>query len=433
MTPAISDLDPAQKQLLRDLQCAAFGYFLREVNPANGLVADKTAPDSPCSIAAVGMALTAYPVGVERGFITRANAITRVLTTLRFLSQAEQSAARDASGHQGFFYHFLDMRTGRRAGRCELSSLDTAILMAGALTAGEYFRGPSQDEAEIRALAETLYTRVDWNWMRNGDAAIRLGWTPERGFLRWHYTGYSEALILYILALGSPSFPAPPESYEAWLSTYKWRRLYGIDYLHAGPLFIHQTPQIWIDFRGIRDRFMRAHDCDYFENSRRATLVQQAYAIRNPRGFAGYGEFRWGVTASDGPGRVSRHIDGRHRRFFDYAARGIPFGPDDGTIAPWAALASLPFAPEIVLPTIAAFAELELRTATPYGFNASFNPTFGHDHPHPAGWVSPHHFGISEGPAVTMIENYRTGLIWSLMRDCPAVRDGLGRADFRPE
>jgi hypothetical protein len=433
VTPAFNDLDPTQRRRLDDLQCASFGYFLREVNPANGLVADKTAADSPCSIAAIGMALTAYPVGVERGFITRADAITRVLTTLRFLSQAEQGAAREASGYKGFFYHFLDMKSGRRAGKCELSSLDTAILMAGVLTAGQYFIHDSQDEAEIRALAETLYSRVDWNWMRNGDAAIRLGWTPERGFLRWHYTGYSEALILYILALGSSSFPVPPTAYDAWLSTYRWRRLYGIDYLYAGPLFIHQTPQIWVDFRRLRDRFMRAHDCDYFENSRRATLVQQAYAIRNPRGFAGYGEFSWGVTASDGPGKASRHIDGRHRRFFDYAARGIPFGPDDGTIAPWAALASLPFAPEIVLPTIAAFAELEPRAANPYGFNASFNPTFGHDHPYPAGWVSPHRFGINEGPVVTMIENYRAGLIWSLMRDCPAVRDGLRRADFHPE
>jgi hypothetical protein len=421
------------QQLLDDLQRAAFGYFLNTVNPENGLIADRTAPGAPCSIAALGMALTAYPVGVERGFLPRASSVARVLVTLRFLAAAEQGQSPTASGYHGFFYHFLDMASGRRAGKCELSSLDTAILMAGILTAGAYFDGASPEESEIRALAETLYNRVDWNWMRGGNAAISLGWTPERGFMRWHYTGYSEALILYILALGSPNAPIRAESYEAWLSTYRWRRLYGIDYLHAGPLFIHQMPQIWIDFRGIRDRFMRAHDCDYFENSRRATYVQQAYAIRNTRGLAGYGAFNWGLTAGDGPGKACLPIDGRPRRFLDYAARGVPHGPDDGTIAPWAVAASLPFAPEIVLPTIAAFAGLTRDVANPQGFMASFNRTFIRGHPHPAGWVSPQRFGINEGPVVMMIENYRTGLIWSLTGDCPAIREGLRRADFQPE
>jgi len=262
------------------------------------------------------------------------------------------------------------------------------------------------------------------------NTAVCLGWTPERGFMPWHYTGYNEALILYVLGLGSSRFPLPAEAYDAWLSTYKWRRIYGIDHVAAGPLFIHQMSHIWIDFRGIRDSYMHGRRLDYFENSRRATLVQQAYAIRNPRHLAGYGEFSWGTTASDGPGRMVVDVDGVKRRFFGYVARGVPHGPDDGTIAPWVAVASLPFAPEIVLPTIEHFQELRLHTPNPYGFKASFNPTFP-EKPHPAGWVSPYHFGINEGPTVMMIENFRTGFLWKLMRQSPTLRRGLERAGFR--
>ncbi len=418
-------------RILHDLQKASFGYFLNEVNPENGLIKDKTADDSACSIAAVGMALTAYPIGVERGFVTRAQAIQSVLTTLHFFADSVQSEARDATGYKGFYYHFLDMKTGKRAGRCELSSLDTGLLIAGVLTAGQYFTGKGSDETEIRALADRLYARVDWQWMRGGNSALCLGWTPERKFMRWHYTGYNEALFLYLLALGSPTFPLPASAYNAWASTYKWRRIYGIDYLHAGPLFIHQTSHIWVDFRGLRDAFMREHDSDYFENSRRATLVQQAYAIRNPRRLVGYGEHCWGTTASDGPGPAVKHVAGQKRRFYDYVPRGVPHGPDDGTIAPWVAVGSLPFAPDIVLPTIAAMRKLKLHEANPYGFKASFNPSFPCDSNHPAGWVSPYHFGINEGPTVMMIENYRTGFLWDLMRDCPYLQEGLRKADFQ--
>ena len=191
---------------------------------------------------------------------------------------------------------------------------------------------------------------------------------------------------------------------------------------------------VWIDFRGIRDAFMRAHDCDYFENSRRATEVQQRYAIRNPRQNAMYGEFCWGLTASDGPGATRRGRKLGERVFCSYAARGVPdgphSGPDDGTLAPWAVVASLPFAPDIVLPTIAHLRYLELHLNNPYGFKASFNATFPADRRHPVGWVSPHHYGINEGPTVLMIENHLSGLVWRLMRACPSIGHGLRRAGF---
>jgi hypothetical protein len=177
---------------------------------------------------------------------------------------------------------------------------------------------------------------------------------------------------------------------------------------------------------------VRARGLDYFENSRRATLAQQRYAVRNPRGFAGYGPRVWGLTATDGPGPAAHVVDGVERRFFDYEARGIPDGPDDGTLAPWAVVTSLPFAPEVVLPSIDYYRNhLHLCATTAYGFKATFNPTFpARDH-NPHGWVSPYHFGINQGPIVLMIENHRSGLVWDVVRRCPYVVGGLRRAGFR--
>jgi hypothetical protein len=419
----------AHDTMLRDLQRESFGYFLHECDERTGLILDKTAPDWPASIAAVGMALTAYPVGAARGLMPHALALSRTLATLRFLAACEQSEDPAASGVHGFFYHFLDMGTGRRAWKSELSTMDTALLMAGVLAAAAYFRGPGPEEAEVRTLAARLYERVEWDWMLGPTGTICHGWKPETGRLQWHYEGYDEALVLYLLALGSPTHPVPARSYEAWCSTYAWRTVEDLNYLHAGPLFIHQMSHIWIDFRGIRDAPMREHDSDYFANSRLATQAQQRYAKRNPRGHAAYGESCWGITASDGPG-ATRWRPSSNARFFSYVARGIPDGPDDGTLAPWAVVASLPFAPEIVLPTIEHYRRVQLHVANPYGFKASFNPSYPNDRRHPMGWVSPWHYGINEGPTVLMIENHRTGMIWSLMRACPPLVAGLRRAGF---
>jgi hypothetical protein len=185
---------------------------------------------------------------------------------------------------------------------------------------------------------------------------------------------------------------------------------------------------MWIDFRGIRDEFMQARGSDYFENSRQATLVQQEYAIRNPRNFVGYGEHCWGFTACDGPGYVKRTVNGVEHQFFGYIARGAPFGPDDGTIAPWVVAASLPFAPEGVIPTLREFMRMNLGMTKKYGFKPSFNRSFAVLDSSTGWWVTPYHFGVDQGPIVLMIENYRTGLVWNIMRRCPAVVAGLRRA-----
>jgi hypothetical protein len=423
-------ITPEQDELLTSLQLDSFTYFIHKTNPDNGLVLDKSREDWPASIAAVGFALATYPGGVECGFMTRDEAIARTLVTLRFFANSSHGPESDATGYRGFYYHFLDMTSGRRAWRCELSSVDTAFLLAGMLAAAAYFRRETEQEDEIRSLADALYRRTDWRWMLNGGAALSHGWTPEKGFLHFSWQGYDEALLLYVLGLGSPTFPLPAESYQAWLSTYKWKRIFGIEHLYAGPLFIHQLSHVWIDFRGIRDEFMRLHELDYFENSRRATLIQQQYAIRNPREFEHYDELCWGITASDGPGPRTLRVDGIERVFYDYVARGVPYGPDDGTVAPWAVIASLPFAPEIVLPTIRNYERMQLNESQQYGYKATFNSTYPVQPKHEYGWVSPYHFGINQGPIVNMIENYRSGFLWSLMRRCPYVVTGLRRAGF---
>jgi hypothetical protein len=420
--------DSFSPRKLATLQRLTFDYFLKETNPQNGLVPDSTRQGSPSSIAPTGFALAAYPVGVERRFITRIDAIKRTLTTLRFFLHSPHGPEPDATGYKGFYYHFLDMKTGRRTWDSELSTIDSAFLIAGALTAAEYFNRDTEAEREIRKLAYAIYARADWQWARNRGVTVTHGWRPETGFIKYRWQGYNEALILYVLGLASPTHPLPAKSYQAWTRSYEWKKLYGHEFLFGGPLFVHQLSHMWIDFRGIQDKYMRKQASDYFENSRRATYIQQQYAIRNPRGFKGYGEYIWGLTASDGPGPASKKIQGKLREFYDYSARGVPNGPDDGTLAPWAVVASLPFAPEIVLPSIQYFDKTFPEMTSKYGFKCSFNPTFsgasGKE------WISKGYYGLDQGPIVLMIENYRSGFVWQLMRRCHYIVDGLRRAGF---
>ena len=336
--------------MLVELQRDTFTYFEQNANLENGLIADQDAsrgrprasPRDGLWAQLVRRRGRARPDDAE-------TALARTLAVVRFLYRSEQSDARDATGYHGLYYHFLDMVTGRRAGQCELSTIDTALLLAGVLTAAQYFRGEGADENELRTLADALYRRADWTWLSNTSGTIGHGWTPEGGRLPSSWDdGYSEALILYVLALGSPTFPISVSGYDAWTSTFEQKTAYGTTYVYAGPLFVHQFSQLWLDLRGVNDDCNRRVGYDYFENSRRATLVHRAYAVDNPRRFAHYSKNAWGLTASDGPGPGVRVIDGVRREFYGYLARGAPFGPDDGTLSPWAVVASLPFAPEIV-------------------------------------------------------------------------------------
>ena len=421
---------PQHADMLERIARSTFGYFDRGMNPVNGLVPDSTKPHAPATVGGSGHALACYTVGVARGYCTRDHAIERTLATLRFFSESEQGESRRATGYRGFYYHFLDMQHGRRVGRCELSTIDSAILFVGILVAVAFFQGDSDAEREIRTLGDALYRRADWHWAQNGGVAVSMGWTPERGFIAHDWMGYNEALFLYVLALGSPTHPVAPRCYDTWTSTYRWKRHYGHEYVFGGPLFVHQLSHAFIDFRGIRDAYMRARDSDYFENSRRATYVQRAYAMRNPRGFAGYGENAWGVTASDGPGPAQRIVNDRRRRFWSYRARGVPYGPDDGTLSPWAVVASLPFAPEIVLPALAELERVHPDVTGELGYKCSYNPTFTSDDNGAHGWMSQGYYAIDEGPVVLMIENHRADFIWKLTRGCSYISTGLRAAGF---
>jgi hypothetical protein len=415
-------------ELLDRLQRGAFGYFLDEVNPSNGLVLDRSHKDSPASIAVVGFALSVYPVAVERGWLEREDAAARTLTTLRFLEASAQGPGMGTSGHKGFYYHFLDRETGKRVWQSEVSPIDTSLLLAGVLLAAAYFTDTSSTEAELRSLAGELYDRVDWDWARDGGLTVAQGWKPECGFFHYSWAGYNEAALLYVLGLASSTHPLTAASYAAWTATYQWECIYGHNLLYAGPLFIHQFSHAWIDFRRIQDCFMREKRTDYFENSCRAVDVQREYARRDPNEYGNYGLDCWGLSAGNGPGGQTVLAHGKRRRFLEYAARGVPYGPDDGTIAPGAALASLPFAPTSALLAVRHFLELYPEWEETWRLPSGFNPAApGADS---RGWISQGAYGLDQGIAVLMIENYRSGLVWKLMRGSSPIRTGLTRAGF---
>lgn len=428
-----------------DLEKRTFRFFWERANPANGLVPDRWPTPSFSSIAAIGFGFSACIIGAERGWISRAEARDRILLTLRFLGSLPMGEASEGvAGHRGFFYHFLDMETGLRHRRTELSTVDTGLLHLGMLHAAAWFDRNDRAEEELRRRATELVDRAEWDWFQQNGPAIPMGWHPESGFIAKKWLGYNEGKLVYLLALGSAGHPAADESWKAWTASYDefWRGQGNSRWLAFAPMFGHQYSEMWIDFRGIRDEPMRRAGFDYFENSRRATLAQQAYAIANPMGWTGYDAQQWGLTACDGPGHFDLQHNGAAVRFAGYAARGPigePDGFDDGTLAPTAMLGSLPFAPEICIPSVLALhARHGKRIYGDYGFLDSFNPSFRQvDAPvHTGttdaqfGWVASDYLGIDQGPILGMLANYRSDSIWRAMRRSPHIRRGLKRAGF---
>ena len=437
---------PAAHAFLADLERRTFDFFWETTDAKTGLAPDRWPTPSFASIAAVGFALSAYPVGVARGYITRDQARERTLTTLRFFAGLPQGPGKTGvAGHKGFFYHFLDMKEGLRFDRCELSTVDTSLLLMGALHAQSFFDGAHADEGRIRALVDELYGRVDWAWAQVRPPSIGHGWTPEKGFIPSDWKGYNEAMMVYLLALGSPTRPVKPEAWEAWISTYdehSWGESQGQTFLRFPPLFGHQFTHCWVDFRGIRDRYMAAKGLDYFENSRRATYVQRDYAAANPLGWQGYSAEVWGISASDGPADIKlayTTTTGKteKRRFISYAGRGMG-QYDDGTLAPYAAGASIAFAPEIVVPALMAIKERHPHTWGRYGFWDAFNPSFNfpdvrltHGRIEPGkGWVDTDMLGIDQGPLLAMMGNHRGELVWQTMRKNAHLGRGQKKAGF---
>ncbi len=444
LTPTPTVIDPE----VDELQQRTFNWFTHVTNPANGLTPDRWPTPSFSSVAAVGFALTCWPVGVERGWMTRAEARERTLTTIRFFHDLPQGPeATGVGGYKGFFYHFLDMNTGHRFGRTELSTVDTALLVAGMLFAARWFDGDHADEAEIRRLAQAVYDRIEWDWVVIRPNRISMGWHPETGFIPADWNVYNEGMIVLLLAIGSRTHPVPPAVWDEWCSVYdqSWRDGEPFGHLHFAPLFGHQYSHMFVDFRGIQDAWMRAKGREigmpafnYATNSVLAVAHQRKYAMDNPMGWAGYSEDVWGLTACDGPGDFRQVIDGREREFFSYSARG-PGDRDDGTIAPTASVGSFPFAPQEVTRAIKAMkARYGSAIYTEYGFLDSFNPTLTqrdgrlqHGRIVPGvGWVDGDYLGIDQGPIVIQIENHRSDIVWKRMRGEPNIMRGLKLAGF---
>jgi hypothetical protein len=387
-------------QLLDEIERAAYTFFWEQAHPATGFVKDRAGASGSdkytvSSVAATGFGLTALSIADARGYADSHAIQQRVLLTL-------ESLASKAARHQGFFYHFVDWSSGARAFKCELSSIDTALLICGVLTARQHF----SSNAAIVAAATQLYQQVNWPWMLNGGETLSMGWTPESGFINSRWSHYCELMMLYLLGIGSPAFALPPASWKAWTRpsiTYQ-----GITYISAGdPLFTHQYSHAWFDFRNQHDGY-----ADYFQNSVKATQAHKLFCLSLQGQFPDYSQNLWGITASD-----SAH---------GYLAWGGPpaTGPIDGSIVPCAAGGSIPFLPADCIAVLR-----NIRGSYPaawgrYGFTDAFNPL--------TNWWNPDVLGIDQGITMLMAENYRTGFVWNTFMANPEMKAAMKLAGFRP-
>ncbi len=306
---------------LDELQKRHFQYFWVLTDTHNWQVPDRWPTPSFSSIAATGFGLSSYLVGAERGWITRLQAAERVLNTLRFLKNLPQGPQmKGVAGYRGFFYHFLDAKTALRYENVELSSIDTGLLMAGVLSCMSYFDANNPIEKEIRDTADFLYRRVEFDWYLNEQNRMSMGWFPDRGFLGADWRGYNEAMMLLVMAMGSPTHPAPAAMWDKWCEPYFRATYKGQDMVNFGPLFGHQYSHCWIDFKGIKDPYMQAMGIDYFENSRRATLSNRQYCMDNPHDFKGYRQ-HLGAYRRRRP-RCRNGIQRQKNVFDGYGARG---------------------------------------------------------------------------------------------------------------
>ncbi len=419
---------------LDEVQRRTFNYFWDWSDNPLAQTPDRAPNLTFSSIAATGFGLTSYMVGVERGFVSRDAAAARTLQCLQTLWRLPQgSDSVGVSGYRGFFYHFLTLDQGLRYKKVELSTIDTGLLMAGILSAQAYFNGGDSTEINIRALADSLYLRVEWDWAMQENGLMSMGWRPERGFIPSYWDGYNEAMILLLIAAGSPTHPIPASSWERWTEPYVWKSYYRQRHVNFSPMFGHQYSQMYVDFRGIQDAYMRRKGIDYFENSRRATYANRAYCIDNPLSFVGYDSLTWGLTACDGPGATTFQWQGRPLHMRGYWARGASaiHVRDDGTLSPTAVGGAVPFAPEVCLPTLAHLWETYYdELIGPYGYRDAFNLTYPKRLGGVSGWFDEDYLGIDQGPILIQIENYRTELIWSLMKKSPYLLAGLRKVGF---
>ncbi|OIQ90390.1 hypothetical protein GALL_277280 [mine drainage metagenome] len=392
-------LTPADLRLLDDIQSRALVYFVDHTDPRTGLTRDRAPANglpssAPASIGASGFALAAWTIAVDRGWLPPEAGRREVTSTLSFLLNGADQV-------HGWFYHYVDVHTGRRAWHSEVSTIDTALLLQGALFAREYFRDP-----QITTLVDALYRRVDWTWALDGGTTLSLGWRPETGFLPYRWNTYSELLGMVLLGIGAPEHALPPSAWDAW-NRGPVVRYDGITYVGAAPLFTHQYSQAFFDFRNRRDEFM-----NYWQNSVDATFANRAWCADQSSRFPSWSQNLWGLTSSDS-------AEG-------YRAWGGP-EPDtvapDGTLVPCAPGGSLPFAPRECLDDLEAMRRAGgSRVWGTYGFADAFNPQ--------TGWVSSDVIAIDQGIMLLMAENLRSGLVWRTFMRAPEVQRALDLAGF---
>ena len=399
--PVQPALSPEDHQLLDEVERANFCFFWEQANPVTGLIKDrcnarKAAIDDStvASIASTGFGLTAICIAEHRGYIPRSDARERVIATLEFL-------ANKLPHHRGFFYHWADINTGERVWDSEVSSVDTAILLCGILTCRTHFR-----DTDITLLAHSISNRVEWTWLSEDTTLLPHGWLPEGGFLPYRWDYYNEMMMMYLLGLGSPTYPLRPEVWDAWKRiTFEYE---GLRYIGSfAPLFVHQYSQAWFDFRGKRDRY-----ADYFQNSVIATEVHRRFCIELTKHFPDYGPDLWGITASD-----SMH---------GYVIWGGPpaLGPIDGTIAPAAAGGSIPFLPQECIRVLRNIRNRYGKAWSAYGFVDALNPL--------KDWYDSDVVGIDTGITMLMAENARSGYLWKVFMENPEAQRGMERAGFKP-
>ncbi len=368
-----------------------FDFFWLEANPENGLIKDRSTADSPASIASVGFGLAAIPIGVDRGWITYDEGIARVQTTLEtFLNGGVQ-------GEHGFFFHFVDMQTGEREWESEVSSIDTALLVAGALVAGQYFEG-----TEVEALANQLYENVEWDWMLGMDYMVKMGYRPESGFLGAAWDHFDESMILYALAIGSPSHPVEDRTWRGWDRPVNRDGAYV--YLPGEPLFVYQYPLAYLNLQGMEDRYV-----NYWNNTARACERNRQFTMDRSADYLTYQDGVWGLSASDGPS--------------GYRAYGAWEDNHDGTIAPYASAACLPFTPEIAFEGMRAMlTEYGANVWREYGFVSAINED--------ESWYSRDHIGIDQGDILLMLTNAQDGFVWELFMSHPAIQNAVAAMGF---
>jgi hypothetical protein len=427
--------DTEDKEIfLKDLKQRTFNYFWDLADSITWQIPDRYPTKSFTSIAATGFGLSAYLLGIENKYITREQGAKRVLNTLKWLWNSVQGSEKSGiSGYKGFYYHFLTNGQGLRFKEVELSTIDTGWLMAGILSCQSYFDGDNDMEKQIRELADWLFLRVEWDWAMNGQEVMSMGWHPENGFIKAKWIGYSEAMMLIIMGLGSTTHPIHGSAWNSWCKTYEWADFYGYEHLNFESLFGHQYSHMYIDFKGIQDPFMQKKGIDYFENSKRATLSNRAYCIKNPGNLNDYSDSIWGLSACDGPDDTVMLFKGKMINFASYRARGasVRFIVDDGTIAPTAAGGSIPFAPEECITALMSMKnKYGEKLYKKYGFIDAFNPSFITQE-FPDGWFDKDYLGLDQGPIIIQLENYQTELIWKLMKKNKYIVNGLKKAGFK--